>query len=98
MSKWFTVEKAAERVGKSPRTIERWIDDGMQVQRGLVREDVLLEKDAEMRERGARRGRPRASSRRDDVVAETLELAAQIAESSGASEAAEQIRLANRLS
>ena len=45
---WYTYKGAAERVGRSVRTIKRWAQEGMAMRsdnRGLsvVREDVLLE-------------------------------------------------------
>lgn len=59
MTRFLTVEQAATRVGKSVRTIGRWVDGGLKVRVGLIREDELLETDLLMR---GRRGRPRAKA------------------------------------
>lgn len=61
MTTWLTIEDAAERVGKSERTIRNWIDAGLTATFGRVREDELLECDRLMR---SRRGRPRKTDPR----------------------------------
>lgn len=70
MSVWLTAPEAAKRVGKSVRTIVRWLDDDMESQHGLIREEVLLQRDAEMR---ARRGRPRKVDPRAEVMRAVVE-------------------------
>lgn len=67
MSQFLTIEQAGRRVHRSPRTIGRWIDSGLRVQAGLIREEDLLE--AERAARG-RRGRPRAVDPGAAVLAE----------------------------
>lgn len=56
MSGFLTIEQAAKRVGKTQRTIRNWIDGGLTLRAGYIREDELLERDRLMR---SRRGRPR---------------------------------------
>ena len=65
MSGWLTVEEAANRVGRSPRTIYQWVADrlleGYELERDGrivtgVMEGKLLEVDRDQRKR---RGRPR---------------------------------------
>lgn len=64
-SGWLTVEEAAKRVGRSPRTIYQWVRDhhlaGYELERDGrpvtgVMEGALLDVDRSMRKR---RGRPR---------------------------------------
>ena len=65
MSGWLTIEEAAERVQRSPRTVYRWIDDQLLARYEIARdgkmvagviEGKLLEVDRQQRRR---RGRPR---------------------------------------
>jgi hypothetical protein len=70
----LTREEAAERVGRSARTIRRWESQGaLRFVGGRVREWDLLRVDQEMRERRARR-RPA----RTTVVDEIAERAARL--------------------
>lgn len=56
--RWLTIRDAAERVGRSPRTIKAWRQRGeLTVLAGRVRESHLLE--VEKRMRGRTGGRPR---------------------------------------
>lgn len=84
MTRFLTVPQAADRVGRSPRTIGRWVVGGLRVQAGYVREDELLEMDRLMRER---RGRPRKpiepQRQHAGEMMELLEMVAAAVESAG---------------
>jgi len=65
---WLTLEGAAQRVGRSKRTIQRWISEGNLGQTyEWVKEDDLLEL---ARQKLAHRGRPRKDADKDQLIAE----------------------------
>jgi len=63
MTRWLTVEQAAERVSRSPDTIYRWArQDLIMLVAGRVLERQLLEADRLKRQRV---GRPRATRQKN---------------------------------
>lgn len=69
---WLLLTSAAERVGRDPRTLRRWISSGsLRVTMGRVREADLLEVDRQMREKRASGKRSPRFEVTDALVEET---------------------------
>ncbi len=70
---WLTLAAAAERVGRSRRTIDRWVAEGAVVPvMGRIKESALLETDRRKRESIGRPRTARNSPEPVEVVAAAI--------------------------